>query len=348
MIAGLPRTGKSFLQTAINLFFQLQGKKVLCLAPTNLIAYQQKGTTIHKKINWICIVLDIKRFKCDSLFMDKLIRNNYNNVQNMSLTELCHDIFQLLSNKIFIPHPHSENIIIFIDEGMTVSSTLFSLLFFTYPNSKYVITYGPNQLPPPNGFGSSCNICIGKEDPEKVLFYELVSQMRLLKSSFTEFVKYFSDIISGKTIATTTTAEKLDKLEYFLQNVRIGGSLADYKNLKNDPKRILIVSTNAQRCKENARRLEKEGEGPIFSTPAEMDSRLLKYYVTSRIGIDKILKIRKGVYCIVRPRNLAPLPTRLSVRIKICSTGGTICKGKKKTLQCSQLSVRYRKSLHHL
>ena len=54
MLTGLPGTGKSFLQMAINLFFQLQGKKILCLAPTNLIVYQQKGTTIHKKNESIC------------------------------------------------------------------------------------------------------------------------------------------------------------------------------------------------------------------------------------------------------------------------------------------------------
>ena len=165
MLAGLPGTGKSFLQTAINLFFQLQGKKILCLAPTNLIAYQQKGMTIHKKIDSICNFLDIKRFNCDTLFIEKLIRNNYNNIHDMSLIELYRCISELPSQKKkkFVPYLNYENLIIFIDEGTMVSSTLFSLLFFTYPKSKYIITYGPNQLPPPNG-GSSCDVCISRED----------------------------------------------------------------------------------------------------------------------------------------------------------------------------------------
>ena len=304
MLAGLPGTGKSFLQTAINLFFQLQGKKILCLAPTNLIAYQQKGTTIHKKIESICNFLDIKRFNCDTLFIEKLIRNNYDNIRDMSLTELCRCISELPSQKkIFVPYLNSENLIIFIDEGTMVSSTLFSLLFSTYPKSKYIITYGPNQLPPPNGGSSSCDVCISREDSKRVLFYELISQKRF-NSSFTEFVQYFSDVLSGKI--NSSTLEKLDKLEYFLKNVNIGGSLRDYHNLENDPKRILIVSTNAQRCKENAQRLEEEGEGPIFCVPTEMDPRLPPYYdLTSGIGIDKVLKIRKGVYCMIRVNELS-------------------------------------------
>ena len=308
MLAGLPGTGKSFLQTVINPYFQLQGKTILCLAPTNLIAYQQKGTTIHKKIDSICTALEIKRFNCDTLFIEKLIKNNYNNINDMSLTELCQCISKLLLQKhtVFIPLIPSENIIIFIDEGTMVSSTLFSLLYFSFPKSKYIITYGPNQLPPPNG-GTSCDTCISKEESNRVLFYELVSQMRF-NSSFMEFVKYFSDVLSQKTtIETTTTLEKLDKLEYFLKNVKIGGSLQDYhQNLKKNSDRILIVSTNAQRCKENAQRLKDEGEGPIFSIPTEMDPRLPPYYdTTSRLGIDKVLKIRKGVYCMIRVNELS-------------------------------------------
>lgn len=302
MLAGLPGTGKSFLQTTINLCFQLQKKKVLCLAPTNLIAYQQKGTTIHKKIDAICNYLGVKKFNCDTQFMEKLIKNNYDNIKDMSLTHLCKSVVELSpQKKIFVPYPNSENLIIFIDEGTMVSSTLFSLLYLTYPKAKYIITYGPNQLPPPNG-GSSCDVCISKEDSNRVLFHELISQMRF-NSSFTEFIKYFSDILSGKMM-NETKLKKLDKLEYFLKNIEIGGSLRDYQKLKND--RILIVSTNAQRCKENAKRLEEEGEGPIYTIATEMDPRLPPYYdITSRIGIDKILKIKIGVYCMIRVNDLS-------------------------------------------
>ena len=94
-----PELGNRFYKRRSIYFFSYKGKRILCLAPTNLIAYQQKGTTIHKKIESICNFLDIKRFNCDTLFIEKLIRNNYNNIRDMSLTELCRCISELPSQK---------------------------------------------------------------------------------------------------------------------------------------------------------------------------------------------------------------------------------------------------------
>ena len=68
----------------------------------------------------------------------------------------------------------------------------------------------------------------------------------------------------------------------------------------------MIVSTNEQRCRENNSRLENEGEGPIYEIPTERPANLPKTYdLPSRVGIDNILKIRKGVFCIIRFNDLS-------------------------------------------
>ena len=314
MLAGLPGTGKSFLQTSINLFFKTAGKEVLCLAPTNLIAYQQKGTTIHKMIFSLCQYLDIKHFKCDSDFIQELLKRKYENICKMSLTQLCNCITAILNEKKTFNNfclILSKDIIILIDEGTMVSSTLFSLLYYTYPNATYVIMYGPNQLPPPICVKGAnipgCDDCIGREGGEKIIFYELTSQMRFnsTNSIFIEFVQYFSDVLSGKMVGETAI-NKLNKIEYFFKNLTYGGNLKDYRNLTGDSKRILIVTTNEQRCEENNKRLESEGDGPVYRIPAEKPPELPDSYdLPSRIGIDNVLSIRKGVYCMVRINDLS-------------------------------------------
>ena len=313
MLAGLPGTGKSFLQTSINLFFQNAGKQVMCLAPTNLIAYQQKGTTIHKKIYSLCKNLNIKHFKCDSSFIEKLVKKKCNDICGLSLTQLCDYIKEILNENGNLESFHSilsKDIIILIDEGTMVSSILFSLLYYTYPNATYVIMYGPNQLPPPvsvKGINiSSCDYCISKEKEETILFYELTSQMRFNSDNliFIEYVQYLSHILSGK-MTKETMNEKLEKLEYFFENLKYGGNLKDYNNLTGDSKRILIVSTNQQRCQENNERLHNEGSGPVYEIPTERPPTLPDSYdLPSRIGIDNVLRIRKDVYCIVRINDL--------------------------------------------
>ena len=321
MLAGLPGTGKSFLQTSINLFFKNAGKEVLCLAPTNLIAYQQKGTTIHKMIFSLCQHLDIKHFKCDNDFIQELLKRKYDDICNMSLTQLCNCITTILDEKRCYKNNFcpilSKDIVILIDEGTMVSSTLFSLLYYTYPNATYVIMYGPNQLPPPvcvKGVNiPSCDECIVREEEEeeeekeKIFFYELTSQMRFNNNNsiFIEFVQYFSDVLSGK-MAGETTIDKLDKIEYFFKNLTYGGNLKDYRNLTGDSKRVLIVTTNEQRCQENNERLQNEGDGPVYRIPAEKPPELPDSYdLPSRIGIDNVLSVRKGVYCMVRINDLS-------------------------------------------
>ena len=198
-----------------------------------------------------------------------------------------------------------------------VSSTLFSLLFYTYPFATYIIMYGPNQLPPPissDGINiPSCDVCIKKDDSTRAIFYELVSQMRFNNkenSIFIEFVQYFSDVLSNKLInddddEETKFFKKLDTVEYFLKNLKIGGTIKEYKSI-NDPKKILIVSTNAQRCCENALRLNDEGTGPIYDIPTiKPDILPPSYNLPARIGIDDVLRIRKGVYCMIRINDLS-------------------------------------------
>ena len=314
MLSGLPGTGKSYLQQCINLHFRLKGEHVICLAPTNLIAYQQKGQTIHSNIKDICRSCKMSVFNCDNIFMEKLL-TSYNDdkekVKNLPLSSLCSFIKRKLlyyTNEYYpITGPSSSTIL--LDEGTMVSSTLFAMLYASHPEAKYLITYGPNQLQPPGKNATSCDVCIRNEVAENdksIVFYELVSQMRLANDCvFVEFIQYFSDILSGKNDVFTSEIEKLDKMEYFFKNIRIGGTIDDYYHNLSDEKKILIVSTNAQRCKENSRRLKEEGEGPIFSIHTELDDKLPDGYDTqSRLGIDKILQIRKNVYCIIRINDL--------------------------------------------
>ena len=316
MLSGLPGTGKSFLQSTINLYFRLQRKDVLSLAPTNLLAHQQKGKTIHSIIgDNLCSKLGITKFKCQHDFLEKLIiSNGSNNIRHMSLQQLCDSI-----KDIIIKNNHTydneqtdnSNLIILLDEGTMVCPILFSLLYFGYPNAKYIIMYGPNQLPPivtikEVGFMPSCDVMIAKENPDKVLFYELKTQKRFISENnniLQEYVNYFSDVLSNKC-ENQTLFDRLNKMEYFLKRLKVGGNLEDYKKLK-DSRKILLVNTNRQRCDENALRLAQEGEGPVYTIPTIRDPNLPSHYnIISRIGIDDELKIRKGVYCIIKINNL--------------------------------------------
>ena len=319
MLSGLPGTGKSYLQTCINLHFRLQGKCVLSVAPTNLIAYQQKGYTIHSQIKDICKLINIRIFNCDAILLQKLYAY-YNNIdgqksdfeikniiKNLSLTELYQFIDEQTKESInfnILPSPQNftEDFFILLDEGTMVSSTLFSLLYYCYPKAKYLITYGPNQLQPPTNNATSCNICIGKENPDAVNFYELKTQIRMKHNYFIHFVQCFSDILSGENVFKNEI-EKINQMEFFFNQIKIGGTLQDYFELKDD-KKILIVSTNHQRCQENNRRLQ-ECEGNVYAIKTEMDDSLPENYdPESRLGIDKVLYIKKGVYCIIRMNDL--------------------------------------------
>ena len=93
--------------------------------------------------------------------------------------------------------------------------------------------------------------------------------------------------------------EKLDKFEYFLKNIQIGGNLEEYQKLDVD--KILIVATHYHRCRENSSRLQKEGVGETYEIPAILDCDLPPNYSTeSNLGIDKILNVKVGVPCVFR------------------------------------------------
>ena len=326
-LAGLPGTGKSYLQNAIHLYLALAKKKdFICVAPTNFIAFQQHGCTIHKSLQGLCGDFKISKFRIEDDLVSKLIDRNYANkraLQNMNLEKLKEVILDyylsldIINSDKYNLSTYDEKLkfyeshlddsylkvkMILMDEGSMVSSILLALLSLQFPQSKFIIMYGPNQLPPINGFPSCDEVFFENNNTENnnVLYHALETQMRFHKEchEFTEFIAFFSNVLSGKINAQ----EKLSKMRHFYNKLQIGGTLNDYKYLTND--RILIVSTNKQRCRENESRLLKEtgGDGKIYEFPARFDEKKLSkfYNIESSLGIDRILKIKKGVKCIVK------------------------------------------------
>ena len=319
MISGLPGTGKSFLQNSIHLYCKTNPliRATLCLAPTNLVAFQQKGMTIHSQLGDILMLLAISR-KVDieialafNLIDKHRIVENAVELRNMSLTELVRALTMnarnIGSHMYFARFADvSTDMVILMDEGTMVSSLLFAVLYMRFPKAIFIVMYGPNQLPPITGVLNlpSCEIPVIKDNCQHI--YSLDTQMRFSSDSckiFREFVDFFSNILSGNYFTMSNDA-KLDKMEYFLTNLKIGGTLADYHQLSNSD-RLLIVSTNKQRIKENNERLEKEGRGPMYNIPAIIPPELPDTYnLESQVGIDKVLKIRNGVRCLIRTNNL--------------------------------------------
>ena len=336
MISGLPGTGKSFLQSVIHLYCLLLGNKdILCLAPTNLIAYQQKGKTIHSQIKDILRLLsissgrDVELTLANSLVDEHHIVESFDELRKMSLTELTNAILQLARIKGFITKlnamaEQSSTMIILMDEGTMVSSLLFAVLFLRFPKAVFIIMYGPNQLPPISGGLNlpDCEYAIIRDNCEHI--YTLDTQLRFINDDpidlnndadanantdlaniniFIEFVKYFSATLSGE-LCDSSNETKLNKVNYFLKNLKIGGTLIDYHKLRHSD-RILIVNTNKQRIHENNQRLMAEGEGPIYSIDAIIPKELPSTYnLESQMGIDKVLRIRKGVTCMLKVNDL--------------------------------------------
>ena len=336
MISGLPGTGKSFLQSVIHLFCLVLGNKdILCLAPTNLIAYQQKGKTIHSQIKDILRLLSISSGRDVELTLANLLVDKYHIVKSfdelrkMSLTELTKAISQLARTNGFITKlnamaEQSSTMIILMDEGTMVSSLLFAVLFLRFPKAVFIIMYGPNQLPPISGGLKlpDCEYAIKQDNCEHI--YTLDTQLRFINDDrinlnndadadvdadlaniniFIEFVKYFSATLSGE-LCNSSNETKLNKVNYFLKNLKIGGTLIDYHKLGHSD-RILIVNTNKQRIYENNQRLMAEGEGPIYSIDAIIPEELPSTYnLESQMGIDKVLRIRKGVTCMLKVNDL--------------------------------------------
>ena len=310
-LAGLPGTGKSYLQNALHLYFAIENDKrknyhhrnFLCLAPTNLIAFQQHGFTIHKALRFMCRNLKISNYKTEDELVDKLVNGKYatrSELKDMTVSQLQSLVSKCSADVNSLSKDFLDIKMILIDEGSMVSSLLLTLLSLQFPKGKFIIMYGPNQLPPVNGFLSCDEAFDAKSD--ETFFHNLQTQMRFNREcfEFNEFVAFFSDCLSGKVSQT----EKLAKMKYFFENLSIGGNLDDYRNLSED--KILIVSTNKQRCQENEERLLKEkGDGKIYNIPAIYDAEKLKYYnIESNLGIDKILKITVGVKCIVKCNDL--------------------------------------------
>ena len=328
-LAGLPGTGKSYLQNALHLHFTMEDEaketdstrvtEFICLAPTNLIAFQQHGFTIHKALRSTCQRLKLSIAKIEDSLIKELVSAKLSTLpklKSMAVPDLEDVIVEFYNKKIL----EEENVdresmysnyrgfleddclnikIILIDEGSMVSSILMALLSLQYPNCKFIVMYGPNQLPPVNGFPS----CDEAFSPAcKTYFHALKTQMRFDNEcqEFNNFIAFFSDVLSGNV----NQDDKLKMMKHYYQNITIGGNLEDYKSLVED--KILIVSTNKQRCEENEYRLYKEkGDGKIYSIPALYDTDRLKFFnVESNLGIDKVLKITVGVKCIVRCNDL--------------------------------------------
>jgi len=311
MLAGLPGTGKSYIQTVIHLSCVLNKNInwVYSLAPNNHIALQQKGTTIHSDLGPLCKEIKISNFKLEDslakrLFDEQIIENRFS-LRELSITKLVESIRQLIAitkKRLLAEYSkQSKNVVILIDEGTMVSNLLFALLIVQYPQAIFVVMYGPNQLPPisqelklPN-----CEVSLLKNNCPNM--HCLKTQMRFSDDSeavFKEFIEYFSDHLSKKT-DSLTTFEKLEKISYFMKNITIGGTLEDYNKLPHNDK-ILIVGTNFERVQENAKRLAQEGKGQIFSINAELDPELPQNYNVGQLGVDKVLKIRIGVPCLCR------------------------------------------------
>ena len=299
LLAGLPGTGKSYLQNVLHLQLSLTNpNKFICMAPTNLVAVQQHGITIHKSLNPICNFLRLSSFKIEESLIDLLKEClNKSELRAMSIQELQNAIRNARS---FTRFQCKSPDVVLIDEGSMVSSLLLALLICQFNDkTKYIIMYGPNQLSPISGF-PSCDAVLLNVDSS---YHHLLHTQKRFDEDcavFSEFVVYANNILSDNEIFSE------DKVDYYVKNLAIGGSLQDYHNL-TDNDRILIVSTNKQRVEENNKRLTVEGEGPIFEIPAEnCDGNLSKKYnIESNLGIEKVLRLRKGVKCIIRCNDLA-------------------------------------------
>ena len=306
MLEGLPGTGKSFLQTAINFYFQTQTEEsVLCVAPTHLIALQQNGMTVHKSIFNTCRnILRVSSFALEKDLINEMVKyhliKNISDLHDLNLYEivnLLESLSRYINTRNMLDNTLGTGLKILVDEGTMISNLVFAVLYFSYPTATFIVMYGPNQLPPVSGLPACDKAMVGENIHKSVLN----TQMRFHSdeaSIFRQFIMLFYNILNRDIYEPP-----LKQMEYFLENLSIGGNLTEYRNDKNN--KILIVSTNRERCNENNNRLCTEGEGPVYNIPAELDPIIPQTYnVESKLGIDRILRIRKGVNCIYKDNNL--------------------------------------------
>lgn len=317
---GIPGTGKSFLQNTINAYCRHNKIGVTVVAPTNYIATQQKGITINQAVKTLCFdVLGVNTFKLDVNVAEKIYSEDKNFKNNKLRLASLPDLVSRITNSIgvdeintFYDKWFSSNRVnvILIDEGSMITSLSFATLLCSYPpsNTIYILFYGPNQLPPVSP-ELNLNCCYDVDWNEYAFdgqVHRLVTQQRfsdITENLFHEFVKEFSLTFNDDDKNKVVDVDKialLSKVKYFAENIKIGGSLLDYKNCPSKDK-VLIVATNKKRQQENLFRLRTEGEGRIYEIPAILEDGLPRNYdVYSNLGIDQTLEIKRGSVCFCR------------------------------------------------
>ena len=316
---GLPGTGKSFLQQVLHAYCLDYDIDIQTVAPTNYIALQQGGMTLNRAIGNFCReVLGVSNYRIDQNLLDRFKREwgdeqyQKQSFEHMSIQTLMKHIinagdiraYERFSPSIF---SNSKNVkVVLIDEGSLITNvSLATLLCSIPPQYKvvYVLFYGQNQLPPVSpGYNLSACYKVSWGEFGSGKTHSLTSQQRFKSdeevNAFNEFVMYFNDNCFQKP----TTIDAL-KVKYFVDNIQIGGSLQEYKQLRDN--KILIVATNEKRNEENESRLKNDGDGRVFSIPAIMDPGISSEFNTySNLGIDSILKLRKGSICYCRTNRL--------------------------------------------
>ena len=334
--SGLPGTGKSFVQDTLNAFCQSNGIRVTIVAPTNYIAFQQGGITLNSAVkDFMKSVIGLGNFDIDDLiikdFLSKKLDKNdsflqLENLRNASLPALVKKILkcanQTLLERYYETFKHyrtdiskiktARTNVVLIDEGSMITNISLATLLASAPKQQkniYVLFYGPNQLPPvsPKRNLKSCySVDWGEYFPPNghnslTTFQRFRNDDKDSGDSFKKFIRHFNT----NYFNTQNTVIDIDTIKEFEKNITIGGNLKDYKELKEE--KVLIVATNEKRAIENNFRLEHEGEGKIYEIPAINDPIINcnNDRVFEQMGIDRMLRIRKGCVCFCRA-NLSP------------------------------------------
>ena len=322
--SGLPGTGKSFVQDTINAYCRENDFPVKIIAPTNYVAYQQGGITINAEVKkFLWRVFRVGNFNIDGMIIDRVfsgklrgrekqqwLRNDFLRAASIpTLTRCIKRCADRESLNSYFPKddpPSNAVNVVLIDEcSMITNVSLATLIASTPPRRKtiFVLFYGPNQLPPvsPGRDLKSCYLVdFGEYSPPDA--HHALTQLQRFRSdqetnsAFKEFICHFNDNYfrsDGSDIID------LGAIRRFEEKIVIGGNLEDYKNLTEE--RILIVETNAKRQQENDYRLNTEGEGEIYEIPAKVHDDIPEDFDTyKQLGIDRLLKIRKGCVCFCR------------------------------------------------
>ena len=328
LVSGLPGTGKSFLQITIHLFLAVNPEhRYVCLAPTNMIAVQQHGITVHKAVKMICfkLIKGLRKRDCHKIedILISILKEYLGLTENVRLREVSLRELETHLLTLTCPEDYSSpgewlaelqrdlprRMTVIIDEGSMVSSIMFVLLKIAYPEGKFIIMYGPNQLPPVSGLPSCDEVLSKQKEGIPIYRHNLETQQRFDPTCvvFKDFVEYFNQVLSNED---DMDQRLLCKAEYFLKNLKIGGTLAEYFQLCQGPgacEGLLVVSTNAQRRAENERRLATLcDQFPIVEIPAIVGEGLkekAEEYFHS-FDVAKVLRIKKGVQCVVKHNDL--------------------------------------------